>query len=298
MQGPALLAVLSAGLLAGAPAATGTTGSGPLRIAFVSNRSSTNTDLYVMNVDGSNQQRVTTTPAFSEQASSWSPDGLRIAFQTRQESNVDRGDAIAVMGKAGGIKLITTGFTPGRNYQDDLEPEWSPDGTRIAFARSTGNGYRIFTIRPNGTGLAAVTAGGFDRAPTWSPDGTRIAFVRSGKLLIVNADGSGQAQVPVAGYLSSPKWSPNGAMFAFTRANAKTGATDIFAAPVAGGAAHQLTKTPALSERFPSWSPDGTRIAFQLRAYGGDIYVMNANGAAVTRLTTSPKSDALPTFTR
>lgn len=204
---PALIALaLAALVLGGTAGAAGSAGSGPVRIAFVSNRSGASNDLWVMNADGTNQHRVTNTPGYGEQESTWAPDGLRIAFQTDPEANVDRGDAIAVMGRSGGIKLITTGSAPNGNYQDDREPDWAPDGSRIAFARSTGSGYRIWTTRPNGTGAVQVTNGGFDRAPTWSPDSRRIAFVRSGELWIVNADGTAATRV-AGGYLSNPAWS-------------------------------------------------------------------------------------------
>lgn len=68
---PAL--VLAALVLAGAPGADGSAGSGPVRIAFVSDRGGTNNDLWVMNADGSNQHRVTNTPGYSEQESTCRP---------------------------------------------------------------------------------------------------------------------------------------------------------------------------------------------------------------------------------
>lgn len=237
-----LLCLLLGGTLALAAGGLGVA-SGRSRIAFVSDRGGTNNDLWVMKADGSGQHRVTNTPGYSEQESTWSPDNLRIAFQTDPDKNVDRGDAIAVMNRAGGITLITTGFAPNGNYQDDREPDWAPDGSRIAFARSTGSGYRVFTIKPNGTALTQITNGGLDRAPTWSPDSRRIAFDRGGQLWIMNADGSGLTRI-TGGFIASPAWSPDGSTIAFTRSSTRTGATDIYTVAATGGPVHQRRGRP------------------------------------------------------
>lgn len=289
----ALLAVV--GLLAGGAAG----GPMPGRIAFVSKRDApgSNFELYVMNANGSGQHRVRRSPGYDEGRSSWSPDGLRVVFEVSRPGYVERD--LAVMGSRGGVRLIT-GPGPGGAFLDDTAPAWSPSGGRIAFARGDStNGYRIFTITPNGTGLTQVTDGGrrFDRTPTWSSDGTRIAFTREGELWVVNADGTGATRI-AAGRFVEPAWSPDGSTIAFTRSSARTGAGELYTIPAAGGPVHQLTRTRQ-SEIHPTWSPDGSMIAYQLGAYdNADIYVMNADGSGVHRLTTSPQADALPSWTR
>src|SRR5947207_2921424 len=55
-------------------------------------------------------------------------------------------------------------------------PDWSPDGTRIAFQSARSGNSDIWTVRPAGGGLRRVTKSeSEDRDPAWSPDGTRIA---------------------------------------------------------------------------------------------------------------------------
>ena len=79
-------------------------------------------------------------------------------------------------------------FTIQTQAGDDYEgsPDWSADGTAIAFVRYCGSSDRadedaIFVIRPNGTGLRQLTAGPSDDSPSWARDGRSIAFVRLGR---------------------------------------------------------------------------------------------------------------------
>jgi Tol biopolymer transport system component len=64
---------------------------------------------------------------------------------------------------------------------EELDPAWSPDGTRIAFARnpdasSPTSGFDLHSIRANGSGQIRLTTTGGSQQPAWSPDGTKIAF--------------------------------------------------------------------------------------------------------------------------
>jgi Tol biopolymer transport system component len=61
------------------------------------------------------------------------------------------------------------------NPADDRWPAWSPDGTRVAFARA---GVGLFVVDLEGGAESQLTSGPNDGNPTWSPDGQSIAFER------------------------------------------------------------------------------------------------------------------------
>jgi TolB protein len=102
-------------------------------------------------------------------------------------------------------KQLTTGFV-------DQNPDFSPDGTKIVFQRtSTGSGRtEIWVMNATGRGQARLTTGPTDLDPEFSPAGHEIAFTRTAsstfELFTMNADGSGQRRVATPGSASQPAW--------------------------------------------------------------------------------------------
>jgi Tol biopolymer transport system component len=103
-----------------------------------------------------------------------------------------------------GLQQITHGAFPSE------APAFSPDGKRIAFART---GVGVLTMNPDGTGLRRVTTNARDSFPAWSPDGRRIAFVRPGtqwQVWVVSANGGAPHLLGKAPPSGRPSWTTAG----------------------------------------------------------------------------------------
>jgi TolB protein len=77
-------------------------------------------------------------------------------------------------------------------------PAWSPDGTTIAFAAKTADGFDIFTTDASGGRPRQLTHSGTAQAPAWSPDGAQIAYADGTDGLdisVVNLDGTSGTRI-------------------------------------------------------------------------------------------------------
>jgi TolB protein len=173
------------------------------RIAFISNRDQAgNTEVYVMNVDGSNVQRLTNNPA-ADTTPTWNPQGTQIAFVSDRSGSPQ----IWVMGVDGlGQRQLTH-----ESYAD--RPTWSPAPyNEVAYAAKTGPGQDIKILDLATREVRQLTFGeGTNESPAFSPNGRHLAFssTRSGKTQIFTMSRTGQdvKQITRTGNNNQPDWS-------------------------------------------------------------------------------------------
>src|SRR5262249_19671551 len=144
---------------------------------------------------------------------------------------------------------------------DAIGANWSPDGSRIVFARDYLFGSRkehldIVTIDADGRHLHAMGLKGLNGYPIWSPDGQRILFSPGPGFGTVDAAGGPLSQVVLGGEAGSPTFSPDGRQIAFWRH--EHGGASLY---VVGADGTGLKRVKTFSKGVAvkiDWSPDGS----------------------------------------
>ena len=224
------------------------------KIAFESDRDRFS-DIFVMNADGSGQTNVTNNTAF-DRAAAFSPDGRRIAFN----SNLAAGEGVdnpTGDSEIFSVNLDGTGLQQlTNNTARELQPDFSPNGKKIAFVSDRDFRFGIYTMDADGSDQVKRSrgAGTVFASPGFGPGGKRIAFAS-------NPDSN----------------------------------DDVFVMRADGSREVRLTDNGAPSDRGPVFSPDGKRMAFQRnRGDNSEIYKMRADGKGRINLTNDPAGDFTP----
>ena len=195
-----------------------------------------------------------------------SPDGTRLLCETFSEDGSQNGIHTIRTSDGGGLTQITS--VPGG---DDIPGDWSPNGKRIVFLRTTVDA--LFVINTNGTGLKQITPAGLDFSSfgSWSPQGNEIVFSQHvtpdvhSSLWVVHSDGTGLHEIhvqpasacgglnadPNALGCNEPVWSPDGSEFALTRSHNNDVDGEIFTVNVDGTGLTQVTHAPGSGS--PDW---------------------------------------------
>ena len=213
-----------------------------------------NCDIWVMNADGSEKTRLTSTtqpdpisPNVQETWPTWSPDGTMIAYTSNAE---DIFQDIWVMNADGTNQTRLT-----VNAAFDAFPEWSPDGTKIAFTSDRDEVDDIWVMDADGTDPVRLTSGqGVDERPDWSPDGARIVFSRGGRnIWMMNADGTDLTKLTDTRRLKfAPAFSPDGERITFNQSG-KDDRFGVWTMRADGSKRKQLTF--GRFDFFPDWQP-------------------------------------------
>lgn len=198
----------------------------------------------------------------------FSSDGSMITYS---------GNGIWVMNADGTNKRLVVG--------SGGSPAFSPDGQKLAFTTSSGPS-GISVVNLDGSGLRQLTTQGLKAG--WSPDGTQIAFVSYQNspdghtdVWIMNADGSNpHVALQRPGEDLDVVWQYSWKILFAGVVGSRSGDYEIFSFdPNVMGSLTRLTNS-AKNDFEPSWSPDGTSIAFASLRKPGGIYVMNADGTS------------------
>jgi TolB protein len=234
--------------------------------------------------------------ASSSQATAPGKNG-RIVFKRYLKPNKLLGVIFTINPDGTGARQLT--HPPSRAADD--APDWSHDGTRIAFRRERGADGAIYTVRPDGSRLTRVSGACCDEnyAPAFSPDGRTVAFARvdAGKWTIVSVarDGGNKRVLVSTGSRASldhPHLSPDGKRLAFVQGNlGRTPPKDgraVFVMNVDGSGLSRVTPWHLHGGGNVDWSPDGHWILFRSNEEldkQSQIYLIHPDGTALKRLT-------------
>jgi Tol biopolymer transport system component len=244
-------------------------------------------DVFAMDVDGSNVVAIASNPAGPEFDGAWSPDGASVVYRDSTRGiNVD--DEIYVAGADGSQKRNLTDHPA-----NDWGPDWSPDGSTIAFnSDRDGGAIRAYAVDTDGSDLRRLPIDGWVEYPAFSPDGRRIAYMgavgSNYEIFVADVDTGERTQLTSSpGHDGWPAWSPDGSAIAFSSVRddcsiapphsaCRSGEDDdehedIWLVAPDGSNLRRVTHEAG---QFVTWSPDSRYLLIS----GRSLYVVRPDG--------------------
>jgi Tol biopolymer transport system component len=215
----------------------------------------------------------------------WSRDGTGLAFSVTSVGGTAAFNGVHIVDLRARTERWQLTSDPG----DPVDLEWSPDGSRLAFASD----WSIYVLDTASFRLRPIPSvpGEFDSSPSWSPQGNRLVFAAKrdhrSSINLVDLDGSHRRLL--AKGATAPAWSPDGTKIAY-RSNC--GGIKLIT-PAGNDVTPARSHSPCTTVGVtgaPVWSHDGKRIA--IFAHKGSVllqrsgtYVMDADGRNLALLT-------------
>ena len=256
-------------------------------LAYVQIDENGNSDLFVTNINGGGELRLTNDSAV-EQYPRFSPDGDRVLFsRLAPQSRLAELRVMSVLG--GESKLITRGF----------QGAWSPGGDRVAYIGHTQPDSLpgLYSSSLDGTDvrelLSPSSAYPFVRFPDWSPDGNSIAVMRgtggvAGEIWVVPLTGGEPRRfttAPAEVWCAYPAFTPDGSGIIYT--SNRGGAANLWIQMLDSNRSIRLTTGPG-PESYPTISNSGLISFMSSRSRDEMLVHTLSNGANRTLLTHAP----------
>lgn len=258
----------------GATAAPGSRPSGVALLTYVD----AGGGLCGMRADGTHAMRLLSS-RLTIDGPTWSANGRYLAFARGIGPELSK---IFVADSRGRVRwYLGHGHVDGR-------PLWSPDGRHLAYFATWAHVYDLAVARPDGSDDRALAGSpGWPTYgpgnPAWTADGKRLAFDDGNGIEVpqgiysVSVDG-GDRRLLVADAIQ-PAFSPDGSKLAYVAINTTFQPQGIYIADADGSSPRPLSRLSTTGQTpspNPTWSPNGTRVAFRR---GDAIVVINADGS-------------------
>ncbi|RMD63709.1 MAG: hypothetical protein D6824_04930 [Planctomycetota bacterium] len=238
-----------------------------------------------------------------------SPDGKYIVFASTQHRPTADIYLKSVTGRT--VTQLTS------DPANDVMPQFSPDGSRIAFASDRSGSWDIYVMnRDGGPAVQITNESSHEMHPTWSPDGRYIAYSRLGptsgqwELWVTEADNP--AVRKFLGYGVFPEWSPVDNRILYQRPRERGDRLfSVWTIEFRDGEGvnpTEIISSPLAAVVNPSWSPDGRFIVFATirnndpsqqgnsRPNQADLWIVSGDGSSRANLTGGRFVNLMPTW--
>jgi Tol biopolymer transport system component/DNA-binding winged helix-turn-helix (wHTH) protein len=186
----------------------------------------------------------------------------------------------------GGTKVRSFNRPFISSTQDDIDPQFSPDGRRIAFVSVRSGDYEVWVCNSDGSSPVQLTSfhGPYVTTPRWSPDGRRIAFDSDAggefDIWVIGADGGKPVRMTThPANDGNPSWSHDGRWIYFD--SARTGEQQVWKLPGDGGEAIQVTRDRGYA---PLESPDGKFLYYTKNLTATSLWRIPLDGGQATEV--------------